>query len=437
MVVGIAILSLTPASPAFLRELDVVALHGFRAVDLCVRAIYGWFDRAGPSTTADSAHPHQTQGQDPSADLSATALDLANAAEGVRRWDALQSEVARSLAPDRSAIVARVIALRDGSRRLLLDAGKDSAVEVGDPVLFGEIAIGLVTRVERGICVVETPWSEDARFAGTSRSLTDEAVRFVMVGRGRTQRLAAVQNPEHLQGLVAGREVTAPDVRSWLPPSVAVFPAGTRIGVLEVDKQREAIQGEEGFIVRPLFDPVALDAVVILVRGSAQSSSAFVERSCGRLAIGLLSSWRDGGAIFGPYLADGAAITVGGFLVGVVDAAQLGAARVRGVGDPGYTFPLLVVPEGDRDPFPQQVVARKWREGLIEYETIGGGEQAPRPGDLVVSAGRGRQVPRGLPVGRVVKAGGSRFEVARPRRSMHDEAVIHLRPEFPLRPWGD
>ena len=412
VVLGLAVLSLTPASPRFLRELDLLGVFAYRLLD-------GLVDGALSRLSEPSEPPPPP--------------DMETIERGLAAWDDVLRSGASRLAADRVAVIARVVEVEAGGTRFAVDAGPDATFRAGDPVMAGDIAVGLVVRSVRGVAMVETPFAQDARFAGVARSENGIAVRFISVGEGRAARRASVSFPERAdERLTVGEEAIAPEVADLLPGSVAVFPAGARIGVIEEDHARAKARGEPAYRVAPILHPGVIDAVAVLVERDADTGLAggFTSSSARRLHAGMLTPWSDGFGMTGAAAPHGAAVMQGGYLVGFVSSTLAGAMRVRGIGDQRTPLVVLALREG-ATPSPITVEARGGRRGRFVFRMVTG-RQAPAVGDWVVAAGGGRHVPRGAPIGVVVEAEGDGFVVSRPR--VAGELSVLRRADFPD-PW--
>ncbi len=415
VVLGLALVAITPAAPRFLRKPDIAAIHLFRPLDAAASALYR---RVAEPPVED-----------------ATARRLERLEEGLGRWNDVLRAGADRFAPDRAAIVARIIAIDGTRRRLLVDLGRDVAAAPGDPVIAGNVAVGVVERCEAGCAVVVTPWTPEARFAAACLLEAEEReVRFVLVGLDRRAWTASVVHPERQTGLAAGVPVIVPAVDDLLPSSVPRLPPGLRVGELRVDEMLAAT-GTDTFRAVPVLDVRSLDAVVVLPTPSATpvTRTGFLRREVVRLSCGSASAARDAAFLAGSGLPDGAAVTCDGWFAGVIEGSVAGAARVRGVFDPGQETTFLVLGEGRTWPIAVQTTRVLSRGGRMRVLEDG---VAPAAGDLIVTAGRGVHVPRGLIVGQVSTVDGVEFELTCEGRNAGARVEALQRKGLPADPWG-
>ncbi|MBI4878896.1 MAG: hypothetical protein HY812_04440 [Planctomycetes bacterium] len=281
VIVGLALLSATPAAPRFVRHVDLLAVHLFRPLDAGLVAL------RARMTEAPAAPP-------------ASGLDE-RVAQGLAARDALLRSGADLVAPGRPAAVARIVAIDQHQRLLLIDAGTGVELLPGDPVLAGQFGVGRVRHAQDGVAVVETPFTPEARFAGACAGEEGRpAIRIVLTGLARREWTAAVANPERLSGLEAGKDAVTPETVDLVPASIPTLPAGLRLGGIERDLTL-ARAGREAFCLRPRIDLAELDAVVVLLSRAPPSPlpPSFYGSQVARLACGLASHWRDGASLTG------------------------------------------------------------------------------------------------------------------------------------------
>lgn len=413
VVIGLAVLSMTPASPQFLRDLDLTALYLFRAMDVLLeRAVDGLSKPRAPL---------------------ADPVDGAALRQKLRAWDDVLLSGAGRYARDRRAVVARIVEVEAGGGRFVIDAGPAAMLQVGAAVLAGDVGIGFVTWAQDGVAVVRTPFCDDTRVAGLCTDAYGRPVPFVLVGTGEPAHAAKVTHPERQDGLTVGAEVRAPDVTDLLPPSVTVMPAGVRLGVLALDPEETGLRGQDSFLMQPILTLDALDAVAVVCdRFAADTADAFIMVPGHRLTGGMLTPWRDGFGMLGSGFDLHAAVTQRGCLVGHVEALLAGAARVRGLGD--QSDPQVVVVIGGNCPYPLAVRSTGLRKRGIRF-TLLVGDRCPVAGDWIVSGGRGRNTPRGVPIGVVLRAWDGGFEVQ--RYAVGGDPVVLHRSGFPTDPWRE
>ncbi|MFH0943771.1 MAG: rod shape-determining protein MreC [Planctomycetota bacterium] len=415
VVIGLALVSLTPAAPTLIRWPELLAVQLYRPLD----ALVVWLrrDREGDERVVISGE------------------ELLRIRQGIRDRNALLTTGAEKLLPGRPRIVARVVEMDLRGRRLLIDLGAGVEVPSGSPVLAGAYGIGRVTRQENGIAVVTTPWTPNARFAGAC-AVEDERrmVRFVTSGLSRTEWSAAVENPERKSALVPGASVFVPDVKDLELGSIPLLPADLRLGRL-VEDQTLAKTGHKAFCVVPEIDLMLLDAVVVLSDGpiGARPSLGFETTKVGALWCGLASPWRHGLTILGFGLPEQGSVELDGRYAGAIRSRLIDVARVRGVFDPGQRFPVLVVGQEGTGVLLLDSV-KTWSDGT-RFRVLSG-TQNVAVGDLVLTSGRGRHVPRGHLIGQVVRAEDDLVEVR--RHSMHQDSMLEVlrRSGFPSSPWG-
>ncbi len=416
VIVGLALLSATPAAPRFVRHIDLLAVHLFRPLDAGLVAL-----RARMSAPPPAPPP--------------SGLDE-RVARGLAARDAVLRSGAEVVAPGRPQAVARVVVLDLHQRLLLIDAGTGVELSPGDPVLAGQYGVGRVRHAKDGVAVVETPFTPEARFAGACAGEEGKpAVRLVLTGLAGREWAAAVANPERLSGLEAGRDAVTPETGDLVPASIPTLPAGLRLGGIERDLKL-ARAGREAFCLRPRIDLAELDAVVVLLSHAPPSpapSSFFVDQVA-RLSCGLASHWRDGANLTGFGLPEGGVVEVSGSFAGTIEAAFAGIARVRGAFDPGQDLLFLVMAEDSVFPLRARTAAVAEDGGDMTFLS---GERVPRPGDLLVTTGRGPHVPRGLKVGTVLWSEGETFHVQ--RQAAPPETAVHVvwRRGMPDDPWKD
>ncbi|MFG0317997.1 MAG: rod shape-determining protein MreC [Planctomycetota bacterium JB042] len=410
MILGLALLSLTPAAPSFLRRPELMAVHAYRPLDLLRREI------------------GETEAEEEGLGF---APELAARIEaGLSRWDELLLGGAGG-----GGVVARIVAIDRVRRRLLIDAGEGVRLAAGDAVTAGRYALGVVVRAESGMAVVDMPWTPDARFAGAAEDATGAEVRLILAGLDRLEWTASVSHPERLSALRVDGDVRVPEVDDLLPASVPRLPPGLVLGSLRIDELLRRT-GTEAFRVVPTLDVRGLDAVCVRTSGAAAGGGAagFERREVGALACGLASPGRDGLVLTGLGLPDGAAVTWGGMFVGSVEAAAFGAARVRGVFDPGQDRCVVVLSARRSGPIVVRTL-RAWRGG--GRLRVGSEQTRPEVGDLLVTAGRGDHVPRGLFIGAVVRVDGETIDVLRGEVSADAPVVVLRRRGMPDDPWRD
>jgi cell shape-determining protein MreC len=421
-VVGFALLALTPTAPGFLRDLDLVFVHLFRVIDLPIVAAH----RAVANSRGDG-----NAGEGLPAELRTRIRD------GVARWDRLLRSGIERYAPELRTTIARVVAVDRLRRRLVIDAGPGVELRVGDPVAAGDVAVGRVIEAGGGLAVVETPWSRDARFAaGCVTAGGGEQIRFVSRGLARRESLAAVSNPERREGLVADYEVIVPNVDDLLPPGAPRLPPGLRLGRLELDERILRISAEHLWLVRPALDIELLDAVAVGFEASRRHAPGpyFEDVAPAALSCAALSPWRDGLALTGKGLEKGAAVVAADRLIGTIEDALLGAARVRGVFDPGQRLTVLIVTP--RDAFPAELEVRRLGGGFAELQPVAiPSDKQIEEGDLVLAAGRGMHRPRALYVGEVEAVRDGRVVMAARRPDPTARTFVFRRVGAPADPW--
>ena len=407
--------SLTPAAPNIVRWPELLAVQLYRPLD----AFVVWLRR-------------DREGDEP---VAITGEELLRIRQGILARNALLTAGAEKLLPGRPRVVARVVEVDVHERRLLVDLGAGVEVPPGSPVLAGAYGIGRVTRQENGIAVVDTPWTPNARFAGAC-AVQDERrlVRFVTSGLSRTEWSAAVENPERKSALVPGASVFVPDVKDLKLGSIPLLPADLRLGRL-VEDQTLARTGRKAFCVVPEVDLMLLDAVVV-VSGDpieAPPGHGFETTKVSALWCGLASPWRHGLMMLGFGLPDQGSVELDGRHVGMIQSRLIDVARVRGVFDPGQRFPVLVVgPDGAGVLLLDSL--KTWSSGG-RFRVLKGTREV-EVGDLVLTSGRGRHIPRGHLIGRVVRAADGQIEVR--RHAMHQDSMLEVqrRAGFPTSPWG-
>lgn len=410
IVLGLALLSLTPAAPEVMRRPELLAVHVYRPFDTARRGLVGVTeDEAGSASFTDEV---------------AERIE-----EGIARWDAqLLGEAGAD------GVIARIVTVDRARRRFLVDAGAGVALEVGDAVTAGKYALGVVRRVFGGIAVVETPWTPDARFAGAAEDAVGGVVRLIVAGLDRPEWTASVSHPERLSALRVDGDVVVPVVDDLLPASVPRLPPGLVLGSLRTDELLR-MTGTEAFRVVPTLDVRALDAVCVRTGGRLESPpGTFERRQVSALTCGMASPGRDGLLLTGLGLPDGVAVTWNGLFVGTVDAAAFGAARVRGVFDPGRDHCVLLLSPGRTAPLVVRTM-RAWRGG--GRFRVASGLTGPAVGDLLVTAGRGEHVPRGLFIGAVVRVDDDGFDVLRGEVSLAAPVEVLRRRDVPSDPWSD
>lgn len=402
LVAGFAVLSLTPVAPSFMRDLDVLALHAYRPFAWTLREI---------RERRLANEPTLPGGDDVVRALLATARDR------LAERDAALSDGAATLPAKRSFALARVVAVDPRSRQLLIDTGNHVRPSPGDAVLAGNQAVGMVEEVDGPFAVVKTPWTPRARFAAEcgSGEPDDPRIRFVTVGEARDEWIAAVSSAEGRLSTARILDVKSANVTDLVPASTGLLPPGFFFGTMEADL-KTAKTGLTTYCVRPIFDPRLLDAVVIVHEGPFETigEADFVSATLDRLPTAQLSAWREGEALTGAgagAVPRGAPVVADDVLLGFVDAALAGAAKVRGVTDPDQEHTFLVLGDAASRTIVCTSERRMPHGGAFRY--LGGGEP-PRAGEIVVTAGRGVHVPRGLLVGQVMRSEGDVFELSRP-----------------------
>jgi hypothetical protein len=108
-------------------------------------------------------------------------------------------------------------------------------------------------------------------------------------------------------------------------------------------------------------------------------------------------------------LSAGAAVSIGGTLCGRIARAGFGHSLVRGLADPGFTMPALLLAEGQVSAF--ELIVRRSCDAGVEVEA------PPVPswdGGVVVTAGGADGCPEGLLVGGLVADGGRCILSGRP-----------------------
>lgn len=414
---GMALLALTPAAPEPVRNFDLVAVHLYRAFDA------GWKYLRNPIGPA----PARTRADE----------ELARRiGAGLERWErVLRGEQDGAT---QAAFIARLIDVDVRTRRLLVDAGDGVVLKEGDAVIAHDVAIGLVESATGGVAVVRTPWTHEARFSGMVEVAAADLSPVRLILRGLDRRgdwSAAVMTPEKKHDLEAGATVFVPGVDDLLPASVARLPEGLKLGVLAVDDETAQRSGTQAWCALPSIDILRLDAVAVIPRTprSKDWTPGFRTVPAQALSFGLLTPRRDGRILAGLGIPDGGAVTAAGYYLGTVEASVAGAARVRGIFDPGlHTFVMLIGADGT---FPLLVRAERAisNGGVL---TVVNGSRSARPGDLVVTSGRGAHVPRGLIVGKVAKVDGDRLTLVRPLQPVDAPVQVHTRRDFPRDPWG-
>ena len=419
VILGLALLSLTPAAPEFIRRPELFAVHAFRPLD----ALRDRLVRSGDDEPIESMPP-----------------EIAERIErGLASWD--EQLAGEAAGPDRVSRIARLVRIDRGRRRLLIDAGAGTPIAAGDPVTAGNYAIGVVSGVvggDGGLAVVNTPWTPHETFAAACTDAIGNRVRLILTGLDRTAWTASVSHPERESALRAGENVIVPEVSDLIPDSVPRLPAGLLVGVLVQDElQRRA--GTEAYRAAPRLDVRGLDAVSVRVsaaRSSSGSREAFERRPVGVLGCGLASPGRDGLLLTGIGLPKGGAVTVNGLFVGVIDGALGGAARVRGVFDPGREQVVLVLSNQGAGPLGVRAVRSWLGGGRLEVPNE---QSLPQVGDLLVTSGRGDHVPRGLFIGSVVQVARDDRTVDVLRGAWPSVARVEVlrRSSFPSDLWGD
>jgi len=413
VVLGLALISLTPMAPRLVRWPELLAVQLFRPLDALVVQLR-------KRSEVPASEPILEQ-------------DLFRIRRGLDHRNQQLLSGARSLAPDRPHLLARVVEVDLRLRRLLVDAGEDAEIPVGAPVLAGNYGIGRVVGARHGVAVVETPWTPEARFAGACGGERRE-VRVVLSGLDRSEWSASVQNPESKSGLTPGEPVFVPDVRDLLLDDwIQLLPAGLRLGRLAED-QTLARTGQRAYCVVPELDLMLLDAVVVIAGQPGDRNPVLNLESTrvNALWCGLASPWRDGLILTGFGLPEQGSVSVDGRFAGIIESQLIDVARVRGVSDPGERFPVLLV--GDQRSTTLLLESVKtWASGA-RFRVLAG-EPIAEPGDLLLTAGRGPHVPRGFLIGRVTFAQDGLLELS--RRPLHEGSAVLVwrRPGFPARPW--
>ncbi|MBK6941285.1 MAG: hypothetical protein IPH13_13985 [Planctomycetes bacterium] len=402
LVAGFAVLSLTPVAPSLVRDLDVVALHAYRPFAWALREVRERRLANEPNL--------------PGGDEVVRAL-VDSARDRIAERDAALSDGAAMLPGKRSFALARVVSVDPRSRQLLIDTGNHVRASPGDAVLAGNQAVGMVDEVDGPFAVVKTPWTPRARFAAEcgAGEPDDPRIRFVTIGEARDEWLATVSSAEGRLATARVLDVKSADVSDLVPASTGLLPSGFFFGTMEADL-KTAKTGLQTYCVRPIFDPRLLDAVVVVHEGPFETigDEDFSVSTLDRLPTAQLSAWREGEALTGAGAGAaprGAPVVADDILLGFVDAALLGAAKVRGVTDPGQEHTFLVLGDASSRTIVCVSERRMPHGGAFRY--LGGGEP-PRAGEIVVTAGRGVHVPRGLLVGQVMRSDGDAFEVSRP-----------------------
>lgn len=416
MVLGLTLLSLTPAAPGFLRFPELLAVHLFRPLDAAVLAL-----RNRPR--ADRERP-----LDPSL--------VSRIQAGLRARDEMLLSGAREFAPNRPHLLARVVAFDAVHRRLLVDAGAGARLKPGDAVTAGHLAVGRVEHAQGGVAVVETPFSPNRRFdAACSGEDRRHDLRFVIKGLNRGEWSAAVTSPERKSKLLAGADVIVPEVGDLVPETVPTLPPGLRMGRLVKDLTL-ARTGHRAFCVEPVFDLRLLDAVVVLPTEEGEVDEptlTFEITESDQLVCGLATPWRDGRVVLGFGLPAEGAVSVEQHYVGRLEVPLLGACQMRGVFDPGQVYPVLVIEAGDA--WTALVRSVKSWTGGGRLEVVHPG-RSPPANALLVTAGRGWHQPRGLLIGRVERNEGGNLDVMGLGSSRCETVRVHRRNGFPTSPWG-
>lgn len=398
---GFAVLALTPAAPHPLAHPEVPFLHLFALVHR-VRAALG--------------RSLEEPARDALTERVRSSLD---------RWDAWL----RTGTPSDEGVVARIVEVDESRRRLLVDAGEGVSLHEGDWVAAAGRVVGVLERVDGPFGVVKTPWSPDARFYAACTDASGRAVRLILVGLERRGWCAAVRHPERLAPIAEGAATLVPPVDDLLPASVPRLPEGLLYGTVRRDETLGR-RGIEGWIVEPAVDPRALDAVVVRGRASGPRMPPFQEEET-RSAFPLAASAaRDQWAVFAAPCPIGSALVGGGRFLGTIRASWAGAAKVRGVFDPGPPVLLLACGPETARPLLARPVAALLGGGAFEAAE---GFEAPARSDVVATAGRGLHVARGLPIGAVVRVEGRRFWVWRGRLSEGGPFLVRTRRRPPDR----
>ena len=414
VVLGLALISLTPVAPRLVRWPELLAVQLFRPLDALVVRLRRNSEKAVSEPILEQ--------------------DLIRIRRGLQQRDQLLLSGARRLLPGRRHLLVRVVEVDLRSRRLLVDAGEGAELPRGAAVLAGNIGIGRVLASKQGVAIVETLWTPNARFAGAC-VVGDPAqeVRFVLSGLDRAEWSASVENPERKSVLQPGEPVYVPDVKDLLPDSIQLLPAGLRLGRLAED-QTLLRTGRAAFCVVPELDLMLLDAVVVITgEMSGDTSVRDLEISKVRaLWCGLASPWRHGLTLTGFGLPEMGSVSVDGRFAGVIQSRLVDVARVRGVTDPGQRIPVLLINDQGGGALLVESI-KTWTTGA-RFRVLAG-EQAVAPGDLLLTAGRGSHVPRGHLIGKVIAVEDGRIELARYPLRVDSVVEVWRRPSLPERPW--
>ncbi len=422
-VVGFALLALTPAAPTAVRRCEVVFIHLYRVVDFLVARVRASVH--GPRPAVAPALPEAIQDQ---------------LRRGLASWDATLRSGNKTHSPKLLSAIARIISIDRTKRRLLVDAGPGRSLEPGDPVSAGEFVVGRVAHAQDGVAVVETPWTPEARFAGSclSEGAFAGPVRFVMRGLDREEAVAAATNPERREGLRDGALVEVPALDDLLPPTVARLPEKLVLGRLKVDEWLLKASGEVAYLVYPAIDLEMLDAVAIGVprdRKHPFRDKEFEVHESTTLSCGLLSSWRDGSALIAYDVPVGAAVLTEGRLTGTVEDSLLGAVRVRGIFDPGRSLSVLVIGQDEAFPALVDVIGHAHDRARLRVTRLPQNRRLAK-GDLLATAGKGPHIERGLLLGQVIGVDGDVVEVDAPTPERGSPSTVASRDGYPANPWG-
>lgn len=422
-VVGFALIALTPTAPAFIRHIDLAFVHLYRVFDAVV----------GGLRTESKASQQQRERARLAAEETRHRIQA-----GIKRWNDRLRDGARALAPRSASAVARIVAIDRVKRRLLIDAGLGLDLRPNDVVVASSVLIGRVQSSQQGLAVVETPWTPDARFAAASfKPGAEEPIRFVARGLVRDSAVAAVTNPERREGLTEGGLVETPEVSDLVPEDFGRIPPGFTIGRLAYDREAQRRSAEDQYLIEPIVDLELLDAVVVLYERDRlqQPVTTFAATEARRLGCGLLSPWRDGVVMSGISAPEGSPVLLDETLVGSISHSLVSASRARGMLDPGRSIGVLVI--GRKDTFPAEfrVKSHRQNEARLEVARLANGYELSE-GDLIVTAGRGAQMPRGLFIGTLHRSADGDFSIEAPEVNPDAKLTVLRRSEYPDDPWG-
>lgn len=380
--------------------LGIVFFIGFKPVS--------FLDRAAAEALGILSYPYHWLGI-----LEMVAFGEGEAPDAARAMMAEESaldlrsrEVAGALARDvtlksRTGVAANVINHQSANATFEIDRGLRDGIAAGDPATHGDSFAGIVISAKPNSAVVRYLWHSSTRVCIQSTEATK--MRGVAVGATEGLLKLEVSDPREVPpGLVV---TVAPS-----PDGDALdFAAGFSVGTI--------VPGAPGG--KPWIQPDSTIRnerflhVVVRTRGVGDASAAF-DRAAGRWTKIVLSPAGDASpgiksslttidtnkSINSNHIQNGSAVVFDGWVIGRIERAGAGFARVRHVEDKGFSIEAVLLPN-DGAPIPLGILTTESADnGNITFltemnlATIGANAAGP-----VVTGASDANVPKGLRIG--------------------------------------